>query len=602
MILRLMFAKTLLLFFLLTQNTLGQTPDSLKLQLAQAINPVQKAEIAQKIGDKYLRNQSDSSRKYLELALNLSSQSADKRLQARTYHLMSMLHRNLNHFDESLQFSQKALDLYGKIKDKSGLGKVYASLGLVYKKMADVQKIEVFTRKGLEFTLKSIELLKTVDEPEAISWSYNNLGIIYRDLKEFPKAKEAYITGLANARRRNVGDVGTLYGNLGQIYIDFDKNYDTAIEHLQKALFIHKKYQNRQGEEHAYRNMAQAYRGKKDFKQAVSYAQKSLEIAQQLKDVHRLFNSYQVLYSVQEDAGLYKEALTSLKRHKQFEDSTLRLEKTKAITEIETKYETEKKEIQIKLLNEKNRDQYRQLLGAGVGVIVLLVFLGALAWQFQRIRENRGQIQKQSEELKLMMKELHHRVKNNLAIVSSLLKIQSNKLADEKAVEAVRQGQQRVEAMALIHRRLYQSDKITNVNIKEYISDLAAGLMNAYDYSPNAFDLQLTVDKEEMDVDLAISLGLIINEILTNAFKYAYTETKNPFLKIDLKNGQELQLDIQDNGIGIDLERWKTAKDSFGKKLVAGLTKQIGGTFTVENHNGTHFTLSIPAEKLKTAA
>lgn len=231
-----------------------------------------------------------------------------------------------------------------------------------------------------------------------------------------------------------------------------------------------------------------------------------------------------------------------------------------------------------------------------------MVLLGTLYWQYKKIKENRSQIQKQSDDLKLMMKELHHRVKNNLAIVSSLLKIQSSKMEDEKAVLAVRQGQQRVEAMSLIHQRLYQNDKVSTINIKEYISDLVDSLMNAYGHEVDNFDVQLNVEQEEMDVDLAISLGLIINELLTNSFKYAYAEAVHPSLKIMLKNKVGLSLEIQDNGPGLDMERWNRAKDSFGKKLIAGLTKQIGGAFTIENQNGTYCRLYISPEKMKLVA
>jgi two-component sensor histidine kinase len=147
--------------------------------------------------------------------------------------------------------------------------------------------------------------------------------------------------------------------------------------------------------------------------------------------------------------------------------------------------------------------------------------------------------------------------------------------------------------MSLIHQRLYQTDKVTSVNIKEYIIDLAESLMSAYGFKPNKFDLNISVEKEELDVDLAIPLGLIINELLTNSFKYAYTNIEKPALNISLKGDKNLVLEIKDNGVGLDLNRWKNAKDSFGKKLIGGLVSQIGGKYTIENEGGTVFRMRI---------
>ncbi|RDB06828.1 hypothetical protein DVG78_05950 [Runella aurantiaca] len=577
--------------------------DSLKKILAATSDIQRKTKIVQDICEAYSRNQPDSAKKYLEIAQDFSKKSMDKKLEGRSYHLAANFFRAQNEFEKSLQASQKTIDLYEAIDYKRGLGRVYNSIGLTYKKMGDSQKVAAFTRKALMFSLKAIDMAKVVEDTNGLISGYNNAGIAYRDLKEFRKAEDAYKLGLKNAEKYKVDrDAGVLHANLGQIYIDFEKEYDKAIIELEKSLVIHANHNDQQGIEHAYRSLGKAFQMKKEYKKAIAYAQKSVAIAHSLKDIHRLFNAYGILYGIQEDAGLYKEALASLKIAKQLEDSTLRVDKTKNIAEIESKYQTEKKELEIKSLNEKNALQRNQLAFAGLGLLVLMGLLGTLYWQYKKIKENRSQIQKQSDDLKLMMKELHHRVKNNLAIVSSLLKIQSSKMEDEKAVLAVRQGQQRVEAMSLIHQRLYQNDKVSTINIKEYISDLVDSLMNAYGHEVDNFEVQLSVEQEEMDVDLAISLGLIINELITNSFKYAYAEAAHPTLKITLKNKVGLSLEIQDNGPGLDMERWNRAKDSFGKKLISGLTKQIGGSFTIENQNGTYCRLYISPEKMKLVA
>lgn len=256
------------------------------------------------------------------------------------------------------------------------------------------------------------------------------------------------------------------------------------------------------------------------------------------------------------------------------------------------------------------------LYGAVV-ISILLAFMAILCYNKyklqQRISEKliinnlelekqKMQIQASLEEKNILLKELHHRVKNNFAMVSSLLRIQSTKLEDEKANQIVLQGQQRINAISMIHQRLYQTDKITSINIKEYVNDLAEGLMNAYGYNCDNFDLDLDIENGELDVDLSMSLGLIINELLTNAFKYAYIKIRQPKLKISIKKNGGLILEIKDNGIGIDIDQWTKTSNSFGKKLIAGLTLQLGGVYTIEKNNGTFFQLQIPKEKLKIAA
>ena len=199
-----------------------------------------------------------------------------------------------------------------------------------------------------------------------------------------------------------------------------------------------------------------------------------------------------------------------------------------------------------------------------------------------------------AQQIKLLMKELHHRVKNNLQIVSSLLSLQSFRIKDKIAADAVREGQHRIEAMSLIHQRLYTNENITEVNIKEFVTDISESLMQAYGYNRNNFILNLYIENEMMDVDKAIPLSLIINELVTNAFKYAYTNLAKPVLTITLtKKQNDMQLFIADNGKGLDMESWQNNK-GYGKELVQTFVKQLDGEITVTMNNGTTFTITFP--------
>ena len=199
-----------------------------------------------------------------------------------------------------------------------------------------------------------------------------------------------------------------------------------------------------------------------------------------------------------------------------------------------------------------------------------------------------------AQKIKLLMKELHHRVKNNLQIVSSLLSLQSFRIKDQAAFIAVQEGQRRIEAMSLIHQRLYIQDNVTQVNIKEFITDIAESLMQAYGFEKNNFQLDVIVKDELLEVDKAIPLSIIINELITNAFKYAYNEVSAPSLKISLtKKVENVELLITDNGQGINIDNWKT-NDGYGKELIQTFTQQIEGSLTVSVNNGTTFKIVFP--------
>jgi two-component sensor histidine kinase len=193
------------------------------------------------------------------------------------------------------------------------------------------------------------------------------------------------------------------------------------------------------------------------------------------------------------------------------------------------------------------------------------------------------------------MKELHHRVKNNLQIVSSLLSLQSYKLNDDEAIAAIRQSQQRVQAMGLIHQRLYQTDESAFVNIKEYLTDLTESLIASYGYDRDHFDLHISSQQELLDVDKVLMLGLVVNEIITNALKYAYTDIDHPSLRITCTgDGEHIILSVKDNGPGWDQSKWQQAGGSFGKQLVTALCRQLRATQELTTDNGTQFTFIIP--------
>jgi len=208
------------------------------------------------------------------------------------------------------------------------------------------------------------------------------------------------------------------------------------------------------------------------------------------------------------------------------------------------------------------------------------------------------QIKASLQEKVVLLKEIHHRVKNNLQIISSLLNLQSNYIDDPQTLEILQSGQNRVASMALIHEQLYQSEDFAKIDFAEYIQNLAYNLFSSYENSESAISFQMNILDVYLGIDEAIPCGLIINELIFNSLEYAFPKGKKGRIRIDFNsdNDKHYTLIFRDDGIGIpeDLD-WKNT-DSLGLKLVNVLTNQLGGTLELNKKFGTEFKLTFSAK------
>ena len=203
-------------------------------------------------------------------------------------------------------------------------------------------------------------------------------------------------------------------------------------------------------------------------------------------------------------------------------------------------------------------------------------------------------LQASYDEKVMLLKEIHHRVKNNLQIIISLLNLQSRYITDEKTLAAIRESQNRVKAMALVHEKLYRSEDIAHISLLEYIRFLGKGLFQFYDAKLRGILFKLEISDIDVDIDAAILLGLIINELITNSLKYAFPEGRTGEVSISVKKeGHTLNVLFHDTGIGIpaDLD-WRDAP-SLGLRLVNTLVDQMDGTVELDRSAGTLFTIVL---------
>ncbi len=203
-------------------------------------------------------------------------------------------------------------------------------------------------------------------------------------------------------------------------------------------------------------------------------------------------------------------------------------------------------------------------------------------------------IKKSLEEKNLLIKEIHHRVKNNLMVISGLLNLQSRYIHDKNDLEFFKESQSRAKSMALIHERLYQSDNFKSIDFGEYIVKLSNDLFHTYNCDASHVKFDIEVENIMVDVDTAIPLGLIVNELLSNSLKHGFPDARSGDIKIKFhRYHDKLQLIVKDDGIGLSGKIDYKNTDSLGLQLVNLLTGQIDGELEVNMNGGTEFIISF---------
>ncbi|QNF33401.1 sensor histidine kinase [Adhaeribacter swui] len=541
--------------------------------------------------------------------LHLGKTSIDARLKGKI--LKAKYYWLTGNYQSAMHTVLQALELAQQSQLNPELPVIYSIIGNLYKEKKNYPKALESATKGLEAARTLKDTANIIFHIRLKALFTRSYGTELKDSTLINQGFKIYLNGLTLAESSPTFEKDRIayYNNIAQIYLTDRKDYQRAIYYAQKALAIATKYKQFTSLTYSYNWLGESYFKLGQQEQGLQYLQQALQFAQQIKLPYREMEIYQVIARCNQQRGNYQQAFAYFTRYDLLRDSLALLENLRLMNELEVQYEAGRKDQEINVLTQKSKTRAMQMY-ATLGIMGVLVISGVIfGLQFRTIRRKNSllnsqneQINEQAEKLKLLMKELHHRVKNNLQIVSSLLSLQSNRLQDEDARKAVKVGRQRIEAMSLIHRSLYQQDQPNLVNMPEYITDLVESLMESFGVDKNQLTLDLHVSVTELDVDKALPLGLIINEWVTNAFKYAYQYVPEPRLSISLHDSNGLQLHIQDNGPGLPAAIWEKPQTSFGLKLVKVLSKQLNGNCSVENHHGTTFTLHIPEKILKKAS
>ena len=328
------------------------------------------------------------------------------------------------------------------------------------------------------------------------------------------------------------------------------------------------------------------------------HSMEARKLAQKLKA------NYEYSVTLQYEADAYHmmnlpgQAYQALKRYTNFyKDTLINAERSEQIETLRTQYETAQKEAKISgqaaQLAAQKRTLWAVALALGIAVLG-----GVLLLRLTRVLRQRN------AEKEFLIKEIHHRVKNNLQVLSSLLHLQSRHITDSSALDAVREGQSRVEAMSLIHQKLYMGENLAAVEMQGYLRELSDTLLDSFGHGSGGGRVTIEPKLTEplrLDVDTAIPLGLIINELTTNSLKYAFPGDRPGTVEIALGKDEQgrLCLRVADDGVGNKTPAAKKGT-GFGSNLVEMLAKKLKGKPEVESSEKGHAT-TIRFEQFKEA-
>lgn len=552
------------------------------------------------------------------------------------YSILSDIFLKQNNYVEAQKYAFEALNSFSQTKLTAPLSKTYNTLGILAYRNGDYMK-------SIEYYELMFQVNKKANRVYGMRLSLFNTADAYFILKEYDKAiyylneSEKFVNVID---AQSLSTTSLLYG---EIYRQ-KKDYVEAVKYGKTGLNHALKSNNFVRTKSSYLNLYQTYKATNDSANALMMLEKLSQIKDSLytsdmaKNTADLAKKYetekkeqQIVFLDKENKlnqeKLAKEILLALalkhenelKASKLKQGSLLRntLEKQNKLLDIEI---FQKREIQKGLEREnalKNSElstetKLNQTLKSQNNLMaknsknetlarwfMMAALLGFTAFginyyrNYTRQKSDNQQIVKQSEELKTLMREVHHRVKNNLQIISAMLRMQARSVADKSAIEALMNSENRLQTIAMVHEKLYKSENLNGVLLKDYLQELMEVLSKQHQNIVPKFHFDIQDNAHlTTNLDTAIPVGLIVNELVTNSFKYAFAALENGEINllIGKGNNNDYQLDIRDNGPGFPDGVLPKSSKSLGLKLVNLFTEQLNGSMKYQTDKGSHFT------------
>jgi two-component sensor histidine kinase len=514
---------------------------------------------------------------------------------------------------KALLYVEKAEKAFSNSSQKlKGLSKCYQQRSQIYSKTNQNQKAILYAQKAIQIAneLKS--------NKNVLSILYTTIGIAYFNIDDNINAIK--FLQLANEININNGPIGRRAFNLVMLSEAYHglKKYKDAIELAQIAISL---VDDNENSLMAYGIIGNSFFELKNYKSALTYQIKALQLLDLVEDTDHQRSIYLELSKTYNELGDYKNAYKNLNKFKDLEINFLKNIQEKNINELEIKFESKQKDVAVKELTISKQQQSLEILKQKnfnlilfflivFSIVVTAVVLFALlnnkkknkllnikneiiSDKIQLVEEQKIELYQSLQERELLLKEIHHRVKNNLQIIMSLLNIQASRSEDISIENFLEKAQSRITSMSLIHQSLYENETIDSINFEVYTRQLAINLIHLFGVDDKNIHLEINAKDIFLDLQTAISLGLILNELFTNTLKYAFTDYKNAKISVTIEtiDNEQFNLIFSDNGNGY-LEK-NNYRKSLGLELIELLALQLGGAVEKQDCKGTKYFMNF---------
>lgn len=581
-----------------------------------------------------------SSLKYSNDGLTLSEKLKWNEGIAWSLMQIALSYDYLANYDSAMIFYHKTFDKRSSMNDRNGMAGVLLNVAGSYH-YRGIYSI------ALDYYLKALTLYKSTNNEKGITRCYNNLGNVSRVKKDYQAALNYYLE-VKKIREKNKDEEGLMfvYNNISSLFA-YIGNYQASIEYGQKsadiAIRLNKKVdlanallnigmgylafnniplaeknlleskktidltQDKQYKAYIFSGLGELFLKKKNYSISIQYLDSAVTLADENQRTELLTKCYKILSACYEQMGLKDKSLEYYKKYNALNDTMLNQENLRQMNEMNAVYKiTEVKKENTELFNDRNaetakanKNMFQRNIFIGLTAFVIFISVSLLVVARKNIRISKELVSKNTiiektlHEKEVLLKEIHHRVKNNLQLVSSLLQLQINRTTDSSISAALLESQTRIESMAMIHKYLYGTENIGEINMKVYLEQLVDSIEKSYKKPGVEVERKANLEELGLNIDTAVPLGIIATELISNSFKYAFAENRRNILSIQFKRLGTMgyQLTLSDNGESADLKKIKSSSDSLGLKLVHLLAKQLRADLEIEHKNGLIITI-----------
>ncbi|MGF7042610.1 tetratricopeptide repeat-containing sensor histidine kinase [Mucilaginibacter lappiensis] len=574
--------------------------------LSHELKPYKECYYLRQIADIHLQQlKYDLAEKELFQILNNSKADSEDKMSSTD--LLTAVYTSRGQYEKALLYATKAVKIMQATKDSSAAMTFYGRLYFIHRILGNYSLSTHWARRALSSAI-AINGSKFI---------YRISATITKNLLMEKKTKEAlkFISSIQREHKPLDGrDNAVLHGILGDCYFALHNNR-LAESHYIKMLSIKRvkevDYDYNLHTGINYRTISDFYIKTGRYSRAKLYLLEAQKYFKEVGDISYLQNVQLSLFQADSALGNYKDAISHLRASNTLKDSMFNIAKNKQIEELNISYKTEEREKDLVLMRNKEKleqikleraENTRDWIIGGSGLLVVIALLlyrqsGLQKKNNKVISHKNDLLQHLLTEKDWLLKEVHHRVKNNLHTVICLLESQSRYLEND-ALQAIETSQQRIFAMSLIHQKLYQSDDIKTINMSTYIPELVKSLIDGFG---TAGQIRFNLDIEPIDLSLshAIPLALIINEAVTNSIKYAFPDNgKGEILIVMKEEGKRIILELADNGIGMPQIDNDIEPESLGLRLIKGLSEDIDAKVHFDIHNGTKVIIEFKRDPL----